>query len=203
MGYQYDIFISYRRNPETYRWIKNHFEPLLSLRVELELGRPVEIFIDDQIDAGASWPYDLGLKLGCSRILVPLFTRTYFNSKWCSLELSLMMSREKSLGYRTPQNSHGLIVPAAIHDGDTYPSQISHIQWFGIQKCFNVRMSVDSPLAAELDDTLARFAPSFSNAIQNAPAWQNSWPDQAAQDFYNLLYQAEEPQQDSVPRLNP
>jgi hypothetical protein len=201
MGYQYDIFISYKRDPETYRWIKNHFEPLLTLRVGLELGRKVDIFIDDQLEAGTTWPIDLGLKLGCSRIIVPLFTRTYFNSKWCACELSLMLSRERSLGYRIGINSQGLIVPATIHDGDTFPNQISHIQRFGIQQCFNVRMADDSPRAAELDDILAHNAPAFANAINQAPPWQSTWSDQAAKEFYDLLFQRDEPEQESVPRL--
>lgn len=47
MSYQHDIFISYRRNPETYVWITEHFVPLLTLRVELELGRKPLIYIDD------------------------------------------------------------------------------------------------------------------------------------------------------------
>lgn len=203
MGYQFDIFISYKRNPETYRWIKTHFEPLLALRVELELGRKADIFIDDQLESGTTWPIELGLKLGCTRILVPLFTRTYFNSKWCNGELSLMLAREKGLGYRSGSNSLGLIVPATIHDGDTFPHQISHIQRFGIQQCFNVRMTIDSPRAAELDDILTREAPAFANAINHAPPWQSSWPEEAAEEFYNLLFQEEEPQQESVPRLTP
>ena len=200
MSYRHDIFISYKRDPETYRWIKNHFEPLLALRVGLELGRKAEIFIDDQLEVGATWPIDLGVQLGCSRILVPLFTRTYFSSKWCGMELRLMLSRESSLGYRAGSNSLGLIVPATIHDGDSFPSQISHIQRFSIQQCFNVRMAVDSPRAAELDDILTRNAPAFANAISHAPPWQNNWQDEAAKKFYDLLFQ-EEAQQESVPRL--
>lgn len=39
MAYKNDIFISYRRNPETLEWINNHLVPLLSLRLGFELGR--------------------------------------------------------------------------------------------------------------------------------------------------------------------
>jgi hypothetical protein len=56
MSYKHDIFISYRRNPETLAWIKDHFEPLLSLRVEFELQRRPTIYIDEQVESGTSWP---------------------------------------------------------------------------------------------------------------------------------------------------
>jgi hypothetical protein len=200
MGYQYDIFISYKRDPETHRWIMEHFKPLLELRVGLELGRKVDVFIDDKLEVGTTWPIELGNTLGCSRILVPLFTKTYFSSKWCTCELSLILSRESSLGYRAGTNSVGLIVPATIHDGDDFPYHLSHIQRLGIQQCFNVRMARESPRAEELDDILARNASSFAAAIHHAPPWQDKWPEEAAQEFYDLLFQ-EEPQQDSVPRL--
>ncbi len=54
MGYIHDIFISYRRNPETHEWIKAHFEPLLKLRVGFELDRDIDVFIDDRLEIGAS-----------------------------------------------------------------------------------------------------------------------------------------------------
>lgn len=200
MSYQYDIFLSYKRDPETYRWIKDHFEPLLTHSVALELGRSVSVFIDDQIEAGSSWPVELGMKIGQSRIIAPLFSRTYFSSRWCCLELSLMLSREKEVGYRTTAKPNILIVPAAIHDGSSYPAYVGHIQHFGIQNCFNVRMGVNSPRAEELADILSKKSSAFADAIKHAPRWRTNWQETAAEEFYKQLYQ-ETPQQDSVPRL--
>jgi hypothetical protein len=37
MAYEYDIFISYRRQADTHLWITKHFAPRLQARVELEL----------------------------------------------------------------------------------------------------------------------------------------------------------------------
>src|SRR5258705_3820007 len=96
MAYQYDIFISYRRNEESRRWIEAHFEPLLKLRVDLNLGREPVVFIDDRIESGTSWPLQLASALATSRILVPLWTKTYFQSKWCTEELSHMLAREQA-----------------------------------------------------------------------------------------------------------
>jgi TIR domain len=91
-------------------WIKHHFCPILSLRVgqELDVGK-VDIFLDEQIESGSSWPHDLVAKLGQSRILVPLWSKNYFNSQWCVLELSHMLAREDSMGMRTAAKPGGLI----------------------------------------------------------------------------------------------
>src|SRR6478609_2128376 len=94
MSYQHDIFISYRRNSETYVWIMEHFVPLLQLRVELELGRKPDIFVDNQIDSGTSWPASLGVALGGSRVLIALWSANYLASVWCAAELSHMLGRE-------------------------------------------------------------------------------------------------------------
>jgi hypothetical protein len=63
MSYGHDIFISYRRDPETLTWIDEHFVPLLRLRVGMELGREPTIFIDAQIESGTSWPTSLVIRL--------------------------------------------------------------------------------------------------------------------------------------------
>lgn len=203
MSYEYDIFISYKRdaNGQTLRWIKQHFEPLLALRVEQELGGgSVRIFYDEALESGASWPHDLGAKLGRSKILIALWSKNYFSSKWCALEMSHMLAREKAAKMRTAANPGGLIVPAIIHDGDDFPDDLSHIQKFEVKRCFNPRMGVDSPRAEELDDILAHEAVAMAKAINAAPRWKKNWPKQAATAFFNALYQDAPASQDTRPR---
>jgi hypothetical protein len=63
MAYDYDIFISYKRDIETLWWIREHFEPLLRHRASLELGRDPSLSICEvtaPVAAGSSWPLDLG-----------------------------------------------------------------------------------------------------------------------------------------------
>jgi len=202
MSYRHDIFLSYKRHPETLKWIKDHFLPLLDLRVSMELGRQVDIFVDDQIDAGTSWPQQLGVELSASRILLPLWTRTYFTSKWCTCEMSNMMAREGLTGCRTLANPRGIIVPAIIHDGDTFPAEIGHINHIEIQKCFNVRMSRESKRAEDLDDILMQHAPAVATAISNAPDWQSNWSDETAATFFRLFHLQDGTSQDTVPRFS-
>ncbi|MDH3892313.1 MAG: toll/interleukin-1 receptor domain-containing protein [candidate division Zixibacteria bacterium] len=201
MAYQYDIFLSYRRNPETLRWIHQHLQPLLTLRVSLELGRDPVIFIDDQIEAGTDWPLELATKLATSRVLIPLWSKTYFNSKWCMEELSIMLAREEETSRRKPDNPRGLVIPGIIHDGDEFPAEISRIQYFELRECFNVRMAKDSPRAEELDEILNQQAPAIAKAIEAAPQWQPQWPKTAAAEFYRVYYNEQKPTQTAVPGL--
>ncbi len=67
--YEHDIFISYRRMDEEWiHWTRNNFlRPLRSL-LRPALGN-VGIFVDDQIETGASWPARLARALARSRLL--------------------------------------------------------------------------------------------------------------------------------------
>jgi hypothetical protein len=117
--YQYDIFISYKRNQETSRWIEDHFQPILAYAVELELGRPPIIYRDNSLHDGGTWPIELGVALGSSRVIIPLLTKTYFHSEWCVRELSAMLSRENEMCCRTLAKPDGLIIPTVLHDCET------------------------------------------------------------------------------------
>jgi TIR domain len=199
--HKHDIFISYRRDPETLVWITEHFIPLLKLRVEMELGRQPIIFVDNQIESGTSWPQSLGSALGASRTLIVLWTGNYLSSIWCTEELSHMLVREKEEKLRTGSRPYGVVIPAFIHDGDRFPLELNYIQRFEIQKCFNVRMARNSPRAEELDAALSAQAPAIAASIVNAPRWRKSWPSAAAATFYKRFHQKLQSVQNTVPRF--
>lgn len=201
MSYRHDIFISYRRNKETLEWIQRHFLPLLSLRVGLELPHQPRIFLDQQVNSGSSWPLQLGTELGCSRILVILWSGNYLHSEWCTLELSHMLARERETGRRTVDNPKGLCIPAVVHDGEVLRATLPDIQHFDIKDYFNVRMARESKRAEELDFILTQEAPAIANAILSAPPWRAKWPMKAAIDFYKTLFREEEPTQKRPPRF--
>lgn len=189
MPYRHDIFVSYRRHNETREWIQEHLLPLLELRVGFELQRRLEIFVDTQLESGASWPVQLADALGSSRILLVLWSGNYLASAWCTEELSHMLHRERQAGLHKPGKPYGLIVPAFIHDGDTFPGDLAHIQRLEIQKCFNVRMARNSPRAEELDTLLTSSASAIAECVNSAPPWRKSWPGQAAAKLCKKLRQ--------------
>ena len=204
MPYKYDIFISYRRHPETLAWIKDHFVPLLELRVGLALGYDPAIYVHQvrqQVPAGTVWPSALGEELGLSRILVPLWTKTFFNSKWCTKELSYMLGRERETGAREKHNKYGLVVPAIIHDGDDFPSALNFIQCMDLKSCYNTRMRRDSAKAEELSDLIEVHAEGIAEAIRRAPKWKKSWPHAAADEFFSTFYSADYPRQTRIPKF--
>ncbi len=197
MPYEFDVFISYKRDAgsETLGWIERHFVPLLSLHVGQELGGDgLKIFVDKQVEVGASWPEEIGRKLGRSKILIALWSKNYFDSKWCTLELALMLAREKSTRVQ------GLIVPAVIHDGKEFPAPVANIQKFEIQNCFNTRMTKDSKRAEELEDALKQHAPAIAAAIEKAPRYRRDWADTAADAFQRKLLNKTPPSQRTRPR---
>jgi TIR domain len=201
MSYQHDIFISYRRNPETCQWIKEHFVPLLELHVEFELGWKPVVYLDNQVESGTSWPASLGTALGSSRVLILLWTRNYLSSVWCVEELSHMLTREKDRKLRTPAKPYGVVIPAIIHDGDEFPKDLGHVQHFDIQKTFNVRMARNSALAEALDTALTAQAPAIAACIKYAPPWRKVWSQEATKALFEKYYQQTAPVQKTVPRF--
>jgi hypothetical protein len=201
MSYAYDVFISYRRNPETLAWINDHFVPLLSLRLEFELNYKPTFYIDEQMEAGSSWPPALGVALGTSRVLIALWTGNYLASVWCTEEFTQMLGRETEAKLRTAKNPHGLVIPAFIHDGDSFPSSLKHIQPFEIQATFNPRMARTSLRAEQLDAALAQQAPAIAACVKSAPAWRKNWTAKAGAAFYKRFHQHAEAVQKSVPRF--
>lgn len=199
MAYQYDIFISYKRSAETNRWIEEHFEPLLGHAVELELGRNPKIYRDNQVLDGGTWPVELGMALGVTRVLVPLWTKTYFYSEWCSRELATMLAREQEMSCRTIANPCGLIIPAILHDYETPEPHLAHIQTRDLRRYFNPRMPRNGPRAEQLADALMAAAPGITRAIESAPSWQPSWPQTTADAFLQILWQQIPPRQTIVP----
>src|ERR1700685_3166730 len=97
-NYEYDIFVSYRRSDQEWvRWTRDNLVRALNSLLRPRLG-DVKIYIDQNIEAGASWPAELALKHARSKLLVPVLSRDYFQSDWCRLELALMYAREKMAG---------------------------------------------------------------------------------------------------------
>jgi hypothetical protein len=201
MAYLHDVFISYRRDPQVVLWIREHFVPLLQLRLGYELGNAPDIYTDERIEAASTWPVELANELASSRILISLWSKNYLNSRWCSLELAHMVARERSYNCRTPANPSGIVVFAVVHDGETIPHDLQIVQRIEIQKSFNVRMRRDSPRAEELDAIITDSAPGIASAIQNAPEFKPSWSEEAARAFFDQFHQGTLPSQLSVPRF--
>ena len=93
------------------------------------------------------------------------------------------------------------MIPIVVHDGETLPRALAIGQTLEIQDCFNPRMSVDSPKAEKLADSLSTAAVGIANLIKNAPAWQQQWNIVAKNNFYQLYYKNSDPNQINPPKF--
>jgi hypothetical protein len=199
--YLHDVFISYRRDDLTKEWIEKLFIPVLESHIFYELGRRPVFYIDAQLESGTTWPIALGQALGTSRTMITLWSKTYLNSVWCTCEISHMLEREMRVGLRTLQKPDGLVFPTVIHDGETMPVNLTSIQKFELQDCFNVKMSPDSPKAEVLSEKLKSLGKAIARAIENAPDCQDDWKIEVANTLFNQFYISSQPYQNQAPKF--
>src|SRR5688572_8465137 len=97
--YAYDVFLSYHCKEPVLGWVREQFQPTLEEWLTQELARDAKIFLDaTDIGTGDTWPVRLQHALQRSRVLVPVFSPTYFRRPWCVAELYSMRAREDLLG---------------------------------------------------------------------------------------------------------
>src|SRR4051812_9238611 len=73
-GYEYEVFVSYRRNGNVRDWVRNHLHPLLVRCLEDELpGRP-RVFLDVEQEIGGDWPSTLVTALSRSKLLLAVWS---------------------------------------------------------------------------------------------------------------------------------
>jgi hypothetical protein len=187
MDYQFDVFISYRRLNEWPEWIKKHFFKIFQHWLDEELGKNCRISIDYNMETGHSWPAGLANDLSRSKVLVPLWSPQYFNSTWCLKEMSLFVAREKMTGFGTAKNSQRLIVPAVIHDKDSFPDEAKLIQFKEIQPYCNIRVGEGSKILELLSENIRDWVPDICNAINKAPPFDPEWKMIAYVEFMKLF----------------
>jgi len=199
--YENDIFISYRRSDVDWvRWTRENFVRALSSLLRVRLGR-INVFVDETIEDGASWPNHLAMSLSRSRIMVAVLSRDYFQSDWCRLELALMHHREKSVNLRTAANPWGLIVPVVIDDGLCFPPEVQAMQGEPLHSFANPFMRPDSPKQEAMAEVLRnKLCNSIESALKASPAFDPAW-EQLAHKQFEGVFQIHMQSQNTVPSL--
>lgn len=201
MPYDHDIFISYRRMDKMWvRWTCENFVDALRTLLRPALGN-VQIFVDDQIETGASWPVALARAHARSRLLVPVLSRDYFGSEWCRLELALMHWREKHVSYRTPTTPDVLILPFIIDDGESFDPDVQVMQGERIHEFANPWIRPDSPRQEEFTEYLKRWCPRVERALQSVPPFDPTWEGLNQQQF-STMFRIKVKQQKTLPGLS-
>jgi len=180
MGYNFDVFISYKRCDLFNGWVHDIFEPLFRELLEEELAdvKPegVKLYIDKNISGGVAWQKDIKKALATSRCLVPLWSPRYFKSEWCRYELAVIINRQKRLGYHTIEFPNGLIIPFTINDGERFPAVINEIEYFDCSMfAYSTKAFKDSIKYIEFRSKMYDWVNIVANAIKKSPNWDPLW----------------------------
>lgn len=173
MSYINDVFISYKRDVAWTPWTREHFKGLLQAYLLDDLGRKPEIFLDERIEVGADWVDALGENLAKSKVVVVLFSGSYFGSDWCVHELDLIVERARQLKGVSPEAR--LIIPVIGHDGDQIPDPVDRIKPADIRKYRVASINKNAPDYYEFDKAIKDLSPAIARAVEIAPAFDDSW----------------------------
>lgn len=177
MGYQYDVFLSYRRKHPYGKWVDEIFYPLFVPYLEEAANKDISIFKDtEEIEAGSAWPQRIRNALANSRCMVSILIPSYFRSEWCLKEFAVMDYRQKRLGYLTDQKPEGLIVPIKLFDGEHFPEDVQQIQMLDCREFLRAEEGVKkAQLFLDLDGVLQKWVYDVAAAMARAPEWDAAW----------------------------
>lgn len=189
MGYQYDIFVSYRHG-QINDWLKHIFLPTFKNHLEMAIGREPKIYWDDQIRVGDSWKLNLYKSLALSRCLLSFWHPEYFKSEWCIKEFMIMKHRERIEKYRTMSNPNGLILGILVGDGEYLPKFANQIQYLDCRDYYYSGLAFkETRLFVEFEEKIKKqWAPQIGQAIKKAPEWKKTYlsiPDVKIPDLGN------------------
>lgn len=185
-GYEYEVFISYRRSGDWPRWVKERFFHRLNHELSNEYETPA-IFVDQNLKPGVSWEHEIARKLLRSKVLVPLFSKQYFESEWCRKEFAHMLAREKRCGFGTSHNPERLIVPVIIHDGKSLLKVARDIQSVDLRPCIAIHAPDNSQIMLDLEIAIRDWAKGVVAAIDRAPDFDPAWETLDAGPFLKQL----------------
>lgn len=170
--YQYDVFISYRRDDIIEEWLdgREFFSRLLLSYLRMELCRPARVFRDKvNLTAGDNFHRKLEHALKHSRCLVPIGTGDYFSSAWCRSEFETFADRSIATG------GGDLIVPVAWHDWSPAPMELGQIQISSFHQVAFVGAREDPKKVILFQECMKDFCVALAKKILNAPPFDPSW----------------------------
>lgn len=185
MDYQYDVFLSYRRDPPVGEWVSNHFYPELMKWLPLEVNRVCSVFKDIEVlVSGAIWPQTIRKALMHSRCMLCIWSPDYFWHEWCVAEWKSMVERERLLGLASAANPIGLVVPVVFHDGQNFPREARDVQGKDFRD-YNTSVPAFAQTVKYVDfiGKVKDLARELAGVIIGAPAWQNDWPTLTPQPY--------------------
>jgi len=172
MGYEFEIFFSYKRSVDSSAWHTGLKDSLAHWVSEELGGGGVHIFFDlEDINVGARWKTKIVNALRSSKCLVAVWSPEYFRSRYCVAEWLTFDKRAKLF-------DRELIAPASRVDGQFFPIDARALQ---IAKFNDYALTAtkfwETPYAAEFEIQLVKpFARDVAKLIQQAPDFVDDFP---------------------------
>lgn len=177
-GYEYHVFISYRRSGDVGEWVHNHFHPMLLRRLESLLDEEPKVFLDTAMENGSHWPQRLSDALHRSCCLAAVWTPSYFRSDWCLAEWRTIAERERLVGLPTPAGRPGLVYPVVFSDGEHFPDDAKAIQ--ARQNMHEFAYPYEqfrkTEKYLEFHDRMNEVATDLLHRLRGVPQWDSAWP---------------------------
>jgi hypothetical protein len=176
MSYEYDVFVSYRREEPVKTWVRKYFAPELRDWLNATCG-PTNIFFDEEsLDIGVSFTPSLEHALRRSKVMIPVWAPGYFYSSWCVAELKTMFERERSIGFRTAANPRVLVAPIRFGDGDSFPiSLVGDIKWEDFHPfAFTAPGWVETRTYMDFQSAIKQLATGIAAMLPHAPVWSKN-----------------------------
>jgi TIR domain len=173
MGYQYDIFLSYKHNDAFVAWLDECFLPCLKQFIALVTGREIAVFLDkEQIPPDEKkWMGRLDRGMGQSRCLIAIWSPSYFTSPWCLRECAAFEGRIKRNEKKSGQS---LIFPVAIHNGLHFPPFARAMSIFDLRE-FNYPLLRKSEQFSRFERRMQTLVHELAPVITEGPPWRPQW----------------------------
>src|SRR6267154_622148 len=174
--YTHDIFLSVKSDAIFGEWVSSIFIPLLEAYVRQDIiavckRAPEDIFYyKKNLKPGDPWPDDLKTAIQESRVAVALCSPEYFYSEWCLTEFHTFWERGKTKSKR-------LLVPASIHDGESFPDDIrGNLQFESFSEYVVVGDGFRTTKKfSDFQDVLKEFSKRVADLVLQAPPFED-WP---------------------------
>lgn len=174
MGYEYDVFFSYkfdRRSLDWHKRVKDHLDYWLTQELG---GSRCRIFMDlDGLSTGDHWKSKLSHALKRSKCLVAVWSPAYFQSPYCLSEWQAFRRREALLG----KESTALVAPIRFHDGEHFPEEAREVQMADFREHTSLLEAFwETRDARALEKLIQGFSSDVAKLVKNAPAFDPTWP---------------------------
>jgi hypothetical protein len=172
IDYEYDVFVSYRRDSIVEQWLaeSEFFHELLVSYLSMELKRRPRVFRDKLcLKPGDNWPREIERALRCSRCLIAIGTGDYFESTWCQTEFETFKNRSDETG------GDDLIVPLQWHDWDPAPVPVGQIYVADFRDLAWLGVKQDPSVRVPFQRLMRTFCQVLAAKIQSVPPFDPEW----------------------------